>query len=120
MRCTGVDELSMALLGTGFGYSVRCREKQAELLAHVVPLVRDVRRIGSAALDLCMVAAGRLDAYYEHGVQVWDCAAGALIAAEAGPACCCQRRAGGAGLVVVAAAPESPTSCWRRYSDSTA
>lgn len=61
LRCTGVDELSMALLGTGFGYSVRCREKQAELLAHVVPLVRDVRRIGSAALDLCMVAAGRLD-----------------------------------------------------------
>lgn len=75
LRCTGVDELSMALLGTGFGYSVRCREKQAELLAHVVPLVRDVRRIGSAALDLCMVAAGRLDAYYEHGVQVWDSAA---------------------------------------------
>lgn len=121
MRCTGVDELSMALLGTGFGYSVRCREKQAELLAHVVPLVRDVRRIGSAALDLCMVAAGRLDAYYEHGVQVWDCAAGALIAAEAGARVLLSTpRAGGAGLVVVAAAPESPTSCWRRYSDSTA
>lgn len=106
LRCTGVDELSMALLGTGFGYSVRCREKQAELLAHVVPLVRDVRRIGSAALDLCMVAAGRLDAYYEHGVQVWDCAAGALIAAEAGARVLLSTpRAGGAGLVVVAAAP---------------
>lgn len=106
LRCTGVDELSMALLGTGFGYSVRSREKQAELLAHVVPLVRDVRRIGSAALDLCMVAAGRLDAYYEHGVQVWDCAAGALIAAEAGARVLLSTpRAGGAGLVVVAAAP---------------
>lgn len=121
MRCTGVDELSMALLGTGFGYSVRCREKQAELLAHVVPLVRDVRRIGSAALDLCMVAAGRLDAYYEHGVQVWDCAAGALIAAEAGAACCCQRRERAArGWWWWLPRPESPTSCWRRYSDSTA
>jgi len=46
--------------------------------------VRDVRRIGAGALDLCMVAAGRLDAYYAHGLKVWDCAAGALIAAEAG------------------------------------
>jgi myo-inositol-1(or 4)-monophosphatase len=50
----------------------------------VLPVVRDVRRIGSAALDLCMVAAGRLDAYYEHGLHAWDSAAGALIAAEAG------------------------------------
>ena len=54
------------------------------MLAGVLPHVRDVRRIGSAALDLCMVAAGRLDAHYEHGLHVWDWAAGALIAAEAG------------------------------------
>lgn len=74
----------MALLGTGFGYSIGRRTTQAALLAQLLPLVRDVRRIGSAALDLCMVAAGRLDAYYEHGLQVWDRAAGALIAAEAG------------------------------------
>lgn len=106
LGCTGVNKLSMALLGTGFGYSARCREQQAALLAHVVPLVRDVRRIGSAALDLCMVAAGRLDAYYEHGVQVWDCAAGALIAAEAGARVLVSTpKAAGAGLVVVAAAP---------------
>lgn len=84
LRCTDVDELSMALLGTGFGYSQRRRATQAALLAQMVPVVRDVRRIGSAALDLCMVAAGRLDAYYEHGLQLWDRAAGALIAAEAG------------------------------------
>ena len=84
LRCTGVDDLSMALLGTGFGYSKRRRTTQAALLAKLLPVVRDVRRIGSAALDLCMVAAGRLDAYYEHGLQEWDCAAGALIAAEAG------------------------------------
>jgi myo-inositol-1(or 4)-monophosphatase len=84
LRCTDVDDLSMALLGTGFGYSQRRRATQAALLAKMLPVVRDVRRIGSAALDLCMVAAGRLDAYYEHGLQEWDRAAGALIAAEAG------------------------------------
>ncbi len=84
LRCSEVDDLSMALLGTGFGYSGRRRAIQAALLAQLLPVVRDVRRIGSAALDLCMVAAGRLDAYYEHGLQVWDSAAGAVIAAEAG------------------------------------
>lgn len=84
LSCTAVAELSMALLGTGFGYSSRRRAAQAALLAQLLPQVRDVRRIGSAALDLCMVAAGRLDAFYEHGLNLWDCAAGALIAAEAG------------------------------------
>ncbi|BDH57138.1 hypothetical protein MTP03_20770 [Tsukamurella sp. PLM1] len=54
------------------------------MLAQVLPQVRDVRRIGSAALDLCMVAAGRADAHYEHGLSPWDWAAGALIAQEAG------------------------------------
>jgi myo-inositol-1(or 4)-monophosphatase len=84
LRCNAVDDLSMALLGTGFGYSPQRRAAQAELLAALMPQVRDVRRLGSAALDLCMVAAGRLDAHYEHGLQEWDWAAGALIAAEAG------------------------------------
>jgi myo-inositol-1(or 4)-monophosphatase len=107
LRCTDVDDLSMALLGTGFGYSKRRRKTQAALLAKMLPMVRDVRRIGSAALDLCMVAAGRLDAYYEHGLQVWDCAAGALIAAEAGarvllPA---QNGPADAAELMVAAAP---------------
>ena len=106
LRCAAVDDLSMALLGTGFGYSRRRRASQAALLAHMLPVVRDVRRIGSAALDLCMVAAGRLDAFYEHGLQVWDRAAGALIAAEAGarvlvPAS--NGPVGSAGLVVAAA-----------------
>jgi myo-inositol-1(or 4)-monophosphatase len=84
LRCTDVDDLSMALVGTGFAYSKRRRTVQAALVAKILPVVRDVRRIGSAAMDLCMVAEGRLDAYYEHGLHVWDCAAGALIAAEAG------------------------------------
>jgi myo-inositol-1(or 4)-monophosphatase len=105
-RCSTVDELSMALLGTGFGYSRRRRTTQAALLARMLPVVRDVRRIGSAALDLCMVAAGRLDAFYEHGLQVWDSAAGALIAAEAGARVLLPAPSGavgGAGLVVAAA-----------------
>jgi len=79
---------------------------QAALLAQMLPVVRDVRRIGSAALDLCMVAAGRLDAYYEHGLQVWDRAAGALIAAEAGARVVVPAPngpVGSAGLVVAAA-----------------
>jgi myo-inositol-1(or 4)-monophosphatase len=106
LRCAAVDDLSMALLGTGFGYSKRRRAIQAALLAQMLPVVRDVRRIGSAALDLCMVAAGRLDAFYEHGLQVWDRAAGALIAAEAGARVVVPAPdgpVGGAGLVVAAA-----------------
>jgi myo-inositol-1(or 4)-monophosphatase len=107
LRCTAVDDLSMALLGTGFGYSRRRRTAQAVLLARMLPTVRDVRRIGSAALDLCMVAAGRLDAYYEHGLNVWDCAAGAVIAAEAGARVVLPepKDAAGAAALVVAAAP---------------
>lgn len=102
LRCSTVDDLSMALLGTGFGYSVGRRTTQAALLARMLPVVRDVRRIGSAALDLCMVAAGRLDAYYEHGLQAWDSAAGTLIAAEAGARVLLPPIEAG---VVVAAAP---------------
>ncbi len=104
--CAAVEDLSMSLLGTGFGYSRRRRTSQAALLARMLPVVRDVRRIGSAALDLCMVAEGRLDAYYEHGLQVWDRAAGALIAAEAGARVLApppNDPAGSAALVVAAA-----------------
>ena len=84
LRCTEVDTISMALLATGFGYSAERRARQGRLIAEVLPRVRDIRRIGSAALDLCMVAAGLVDAHYEHGLNTWDWAAGALIAAEAG------------------------------------
>jgi myo-inositol-1(or 4)-monophosphatase len=84
LRCNAISELSLALVGTGFGYAAEQRRGQADVFARLLPDVRDVRRIGSCALDLCMVAAGRLDAYYEGGVHVWDWAAAALIAAEAG------------------------------------
>lgn len=76
--------LDRALVATGFSYEARRRAHQAAALSRVVPEVRDLRRGGSAALDLCWVAAGRVDAFYERGLQPWDRAAGALIAAEAG------------------------------------
>lgn len=77
-------ELSTTLLATGFGYTKERRTEQVEVLRRILPLVRDIRRMGSAAVDLCMVAAGRVDAYYERGLQPWDYAAAALIAREAG------------------------------------
>ena len=80
---TGVA-LASALVGTGFGYSAERRREQTAVLLELMPHMRDIRRIGSAALDLCALAAGRLDAYYERGLNAWDHAAGALIAREAG------------------------------------
>lgn len=80
---TGVT-LASALVGTGFGYASERRREQAAVLLELMPHIRDIRRIGSAALDLCALAAGRLDAYYERGLNAWDHAAGALIAREAG------------------------------------
>lgn len=76
--------LELTLVGTGFSYDPGRRARQAEVVARLVPRVRDIRRPGAASLDLCAVAAGWLDAYVEHGLQRWDWAAGALIAAEAG------------------------------------
>jgi myo-inositol-1(or 4)-monophosphatase len=105
LRCTAVEDLSMALVGTGFSYAPGQRVRQAEVLMRLLPDVRDVRRIGSCALDLCMVAAGRLDAYYEDGVYVWDWAAGALIAAEAGAALRLPPIDGAGPGLIVAAAP---------------
>ncbi len=76
--------LPAALVATGFGYLAARRKVQGEVVAALLPLVRDIRRAGSASVDLCSVAAGRVDAYYERGLNYWDYAAGALIAAEAG------------------------------------
>jgi myo-inositol-1(or 4)-monophosphatase len=105
LRCTPVGELSMALVGTGFGYAREQRARQAAVLARLLPDIRDMRRLGSCALDLCMVAAGQLDAYYEDGVHVWDWAAGALIAAEAGARMLLPDVDGGGSDLIVAAAP---------------
>lgn len=84
IRCTTLRELSTALVGTGFGYQPGRRVDQARALTEVIGKVRDIRRMGGAALDLCAVACGRLDGYYERGLAEWDVAAGGLIATEAG------------------------------------
>jgi myo-inositol-1(or 4)-monophosphatase len=86
IRVRDLAELERALVATGFGYDPDVRRGQAEVLLRVLPHVRDVRRAGAAALDLCHVAAGRLDGYYERGINHWDWAAGALIVREAGGA----------------------------------
>lgn len=77
-------DLSQALVATGFGYAAERRAHQAAVLAGLITRVRDIRRFGSAALDLCAAAEGLVDAYYEQGLAAWDLAAGGLIAEEAG------------------------------------
>lgn len=80
----GTETLATALVATGFSYQPDERRSQAQALVEILPAVRDIRRVGAAALDLCWVAAGRVDAYFERGLQPWDLAAGGLIAREAG------------------------------------
>ena len=85
---SGETDLARALVGTGFGYAARRRAAQAKVLPELLPVVRDIRRNGVASLDLCWVACGRLDGYFEAGGQPWDVAAGLLIASEAGAVAC--------------------------------
>ncbi|GAA2873903.1 inositol monophosphatase family protein [Pseudonocardia halophobica] len=84
LRVTTETELSQSLVACGFSYDAGRRARQAAMMAAVLPRVRDLRRTGSAALDLCGLAAGRIDAYVEHGINWWDWAAAALVAQEAG------------------------------------
>ncbi len=105
LRCSAVTDLGQALVGTGFGYAATRRTKQASVLTHVLPRVRDIRRIGAAALDLCSVAAGHIDAFYERGLSPWDLAAGGLVAGEAGARVEGLYGAAPAGDLVIAAAP---------------
>lgn len=84
LRCNTGVSLERALVATGFGYTAGRREVQGAVAGALLPRVRDIRRRGSAAVDLCMVAVGRVDAYYERGLNYWDYAAGGLIAREAG------------------------------------
>ncbi|HEX9032441.1 MAG TPA: inositol monophosphatase family protein [Streptosporangiaceae bacterium] len=84
LSCRGDVPLSRALIATGFGYQPGRRAVQGQVLSAVLPRVRDIRRNGACAVDLCSLAAGNVDGYYERGVQYWDIAAGSLIAREAG------------------------------------
>jgi myo-inositol-1(or 4)-monophosphatase len=84
LRVSDCSVLSDALVTTGFGYDADFRRRQAEVVAGLIPQIRDVRRLGAAVIDFCWMARGRVDGHYEKGLNAWDYAAGALIAAEAG------------------------------------
>ncbi len=92
--------LSQRLIGTGFSYDAALRARQGEALARLLPRVRDVRRLGSCALDLCLVARGSLDGYLEEGTQLWDHAAAGLVARAAGARLEITPGVGGQDLVV--------------------
>ncbi len=84
ISASACDSMKQSLVGTGFAYEPAVRATQGEIVARLLPLTRDIRRAGAAALDMCSCAAGRLDAYYERGVKAWDIAAGILICQRAG------------------------------------
>jgi myo-inositol-1(or 4)-monophosphatase len=84
LRCSERTDLAQSLVGTGFGYDAKRRAHQGAVLAQLITRVRDIRRFGAAALDLCAVGEGLLDAYFEKGLNPWDHAAGGLVATEAG------------------------------------
>jgi myo-inositol-1(or 4)-monophosphatase len=96
--------LSQRVIGTGFNYEARIRAIQAHAVGRLLPKVGDIRRFGSCALDLCHVAEGMLDGYVEEGVNLWDRAAGALIAEGAGARC--ELTAGAGGRELLLCAPE--------------
>jgi myo-inositol-1(or 4)-monophosphatase len=78
------ESLGVAMVATGFNYDAAVRARQADVMLRLLPRVRDIRRVGAAALDLCWCACGRYDAYFERGLNPWDVAAGSLIATRAG------------------------------------
>jgi len=86
LRVSEVSDLAAALVATGFGYLPERRRSQAAVVADLLPRIRDIRRVGACSVDLCWLAAGRVDAYFERGPHLWDHAAGGLIAREAGAA----------------------------------
>jgi myo-inositol-1(or 4)-monophosphatase len=105
LSCRTAPPLDQALVSTGFSYVQAARSRQAAVVQELIPRVRDIRRGGSAAIDLCDVAAGRLDAYYERGLNPWDLAAGDLIAREAGAVTGGRPGSPASGELTVAASP---------------
>jgi myo-inositol-1(or 4)-monophosphatase len=116
LRVTAADDLAHSLLATGFAYDPAVRTDQAALVAALLGDVRDVRRCGAAALDLAWTAAGRVDAYLEHGLQPWDWAAGRLLVEEAGGTVSDHRRTLGGqdlpGLLAGAPAAHDALAAW--------
>ena len=105
LSVSGRTELDQALVGTGFGYDPARRAHQGAVLAGLITRVRDIRRFGSAAIDLCGVGEGTLDAFFEKGLNPWDHAAGGLVATEAGATVSGLRGAPAGSDMVLAAPP---------------
>ncbi|MEE1751616.1 inositol monophosphatase family protein [Streptomyces sp. SP18CS02] len=105
IRCRPAPALDQALVSTGFNYVAEVRAHQADVAQRLIPRLRDIRRSGSAAIDLADVAAGRLDGYYERGLHPWDLAAGDLIAREAGALTGGRPGAAPSGELAIAAPP---------------
>ena len=99
-------ELDRALVSTGYHYTQEVRGNQARVAGHLIPLVRDLRRTGGAAIDLASVAAGRLDAFFEQGLNPWDQAAGGLLVTEAGGSITGLAGAAPGFRMVIAGAPQ--------------
>ncbi len=105
IECREISSLSKALVATGFAPDHERRTRQGRMFAEIIPQIRDIRRMGSAALDLAAVGAGQLDAYFEIGLSLWDYAAGTLIAAEAGAVTIVEHDEASDRAFVVASAP---------------
>lgn len=103
IRCAEPPSLRRAVVGTGFGYDPERRRRQGEVVVKVIPHIADIRRLGAAALDLCWVGCGRLDGYWEVGLNPWDHAAGSLIATESGARCQIDPGAGPSDTYAIAA-----------------
>jgi myo-inositol-1(or 4)-monophosphatase len=112
IRVRSVVPLHERLIGTGFSYEAHQREIQAAVLLRLLPRIRDIRRFGSCALDLCAVAQGSLDGYMEEGVNLWDHAAGGLVARAAGARV--ETANGVGGRLIVVAAPKGGFDEFRR------
>jgi myo-inositol-1(or 4)-monophosphatase len=105
LRGSAREDVATAMVATGFGYDARVRAAQAAVVARLLPQVRDIRRLGSAALDLAWLAAGRYDAYYEYGLTAWDWAAGEMLCTAVGLATRHLEALPGTGAGLLVAAP---------------
>jgi len=115
IACRAQMPEAQSLVATGFNYERHVRERQAAAVARMLPRVRDIRRMGSCALDLCALAQGRIDGYVEEGAEIWDDAAGGLIAREAGAVVEVRTGASGKRLIVAA-----PAHSFSRFATLTA
>ena len=115
IKCNNPVDLGMALIATGFSYDLELRKEQGNRIEKLIPKIRDIRRNGAAAVDLCYVAMGAVDGYFESSLKEWDFAAGGLIATEAGAII--SGRTGGApdGDMVVCAGPALHAQLLRQF-----